>query len=334
MRLGGPARWLVEVDSPDDISAAVAWAREKGVPFMVLGGGSNVIFSDGGFAGLVILVRVKGFEVLGADEQGSLIRVGAGEVWDRVVERSVELGLSGIEALSLIPGTAGGTPVQNVGAYGQEISQTLLSVEAYDTQTNEFVTLSNQDCDFSYRSSIFNGAQKGRYVIAHITLRLHRNWLSPPFYASLQDYMDRNGLTDSSPATVRAAVIAVRTQKLPDPNQMPNTGSFFKNPIIDVEDFLRLSENHPKLPHFVMPNGQIKLFAGWLIEQAGLRGYAAHGMKTFENNALVFINEGANSFADLAAFKAEVVDRVFSVFGVTLQQEPETVNSEEQFSGR
>lgn len=326
MRLGGQARWLVTVHSVDELHYSITWAQRNGVPFLVLGGGSNVLFTDAGFPGLVVINAIMGFEVIHRGQE-TLLRVGAGESWDTVVARAVELQLSGIEALSLIPGTAGATPVQNVGAYGQDISQVLVELEAYDTETESMAILQNNACAFAYRKSIFNGDQKGRYAICSITLRLHKGQITPPLYATLQRYLDTHGIADRSPASIRKAVIAVRNEKLPDPTHTPNTGSFFKNPIITTEQFKTLSVQGDEVPHFVTPDGMIKIPAGWLIEQAGLKGYSAHGMKTYEENALVFVNHSAQSYADLLAFQAEIVAGVQSKFGIFLEQEPETISA-------
>ena len=322
MRLGENAKALVTVTSKDELVEVINWAEQHNLPILVLGGGSNVIFSDG-FDGLVIINRIRGFEVVDEDKPGATITIGAGEKWDDVVARTVQSNLHGIESLSAIPGTAGATPVQNVGAYGAQISDVFVELEAYDTDKKVFVTLKKDDCGFSYRNSIFKSPRNRHYVITSITLRLTKDMPKPPFYDSLQKYLDEHNITDYTPETIRQAVMAIRAVKLPDPSIMANTGSFFKNPVVNAELAQKLLTDHPGAPNWPMPDGQIKLAAGWLIEQAGLKGYRSHGMKTYDKHALVLVNESAESYEDLAAFQHEIVQKVHQKFGVTLEQEPE-----------
>jgi UDP-N-acetylmuramate dehydrogenase len=322
MRLGGNAKALVTVTTKDELTEAINWAKQNNLPILILGGGSNVIFSKG-YEGLVIVNRLQGFEVLNDDPQTVTIKVGAGENWDKVVERTVQKNLHGIEALSAIPGTAGATPVQNVGAYGAQISDVFVELEAYDTKTDSFIILKKEDCKFSYRHSIFKSLHDRHYVITSITLQLDRQVPKPPFYESLQKYLDEHQITNYTPQTIRSAVVAIRAVRLPDPSLMANTGSFFKNPIVISDVANKILTTFPAAPNWPMPDGKFKLGAGWLIEQAGLKGYKAHGMKTYENHALVLVNESAKSYDDLAAFRQEIIDKVHQKFGVTLEQEPE-----------
>ncbi len=324
MRLGGIARSLTTVKTREELAEAVKWAAARDIPILMLGGGSNVIFSDG-YDGLVIINDMRGFTVLHEDDESAIIQIGAGEVWDNVVKRSVQLGLSGIEKLSAIPGTTGATPVQNVGAYGAEIADTLIKLEAYDTTTKQLVTLQNADCQFSYRGSIFKSTEGRRYIITSITLRLSEQPPQPPFYGSLQDYLQQHHISEFTPQTIRAAVVAIRAQKLPDPSRMANTGSFFKNPIVPRSKLTELQQTYSDIPFFEAKDDQIKLLAGWLIDQAGLKGYTAHGMRIYEQNALVFVNDSAKTYEDLAAFEHEIINKVHAKFGVTLEQEPELI---------
>jgi UDP-N-acetylmuramate dehydrogenase len=250
------------------------------------------------------------------------VKVGGGELWDSVVERTVEMGLSGIETLSAIPGTTGAAPVQNIGAYGQEISETMVSLEAYDMIDDKMVTLSNTDCGFSYRHSIFRGNAAGRYIITTVTFKLLKAAPQPPFYKGLQDYFDVNNITIFTPKVVRDAVIAIRKDKLPDPTVLPNTGSFFKNAIIEDWQLTDLKKEYPDIPTFDMPDGRFKVPTGWLIEQTGLKGQVFHGMKVHDKNALVLINESANGYADLAAAREEIIGAVRDKFRIMIEQEP------------
>lgn len=324
MRLGGTADALTTVTSTDELAAALNWADERKKPYLMLGGGSNVIFSDG-YAGLIIVNALHGFDIISEDTKHAILKIGAGENWDDIVARTVAQGLSGIEKLSAIPGTVGATPVQNVGAYGAEIADVLIELEAYDTATKKTVVLKNADCNFSYRHSIFKSLKHRRYIITSITIALSKQPPTPPFYESLQKYLDDNHITDYSPAALRGAVVAIRAQKLPDPKLIANTGSFFKNPIVTRGKLTDIQLDYPDMPFYEMKDGRIKLLAGWLIDKAGLKGHRAHGMKIYEKNALVFINESANTYEDLAAFRQEVIDFVYNTFGITLEQEPELI---------
>ena len=322
MHLGGPARFMVEVRSADEVMAVHRNARSKNLPIFILGGGSNVLAKDEGFAGLIIRIRIPGFEIISDDINTTTIKIGAGESWDGVVQRTVDMRLSGIEAMSMIPGTAGAAPVQNVGAYGQETADTLVSLEAYDSQTDTMVVLQNAACGFAYRHSIFRGDEKGRYVITSITLKLSKSLPKPPFYDALQRYFDTHHSTFFTGDTVRDAVIAIRTEKLPDPAQRPNTGSFFKNAIIENWQLTDLQASFPDMKVFDMGDGRSKVPTGWLIEQTGLKGQLLHGMRIHDKNALVLINESATGYADLEAARDEIIGAVRDKFRIQIEQEP------------
>lgn len=322
MKLGGPAHFFVEVRTVEELLAVYRNAASKKLPIFILGGGSNVVAKDEGFAGMIIRIRIPGFEIINDDINTTTIKIGAGESWDEVVKRTVDMHLSGIEALSAIPGTSGAGPVQNIGAYGQEISETLLSLEAYDSQTDQIVTLQNEDCGFSYRHSIFRGEQQGRYVITSITLRLSKNLPQPPFYESLQTYLDQHNIKIFTQATIREAVMAIRADKLPDPSLKPNSGSFFKNAIAEGWQVDELKKTYPDLKTFNMPGGTFKIPTGWLIEKAGLKGQLLHGMRVHDKNALVLINEAAKSYKDLADARSEIIGAVRDKFRIQIEQEP------------
>lgn len=325
MQLGGLARYVVEITTHNELVEAITFARGKNLPFFVLGGGSNVIASDEDFDGVIILNLIKGFEKLAEDDMSAAYRIGAGEIWDEVVARLCDLGLSGIEALSAIPGTAGATPVQNVGAYGQEIADTLVELEAYDVDLGQFVTLSRDDCRFTYRNSVFKDPQTRHHVIVSITLSLRKKSLKPPFYPALQKYLDENEISDFSPQSIRAAVIAVRADKLPDPRRIANTGSFFRNPIVNRTTADKLLTDFPNMPHWPTNDGQVKLAAGWLIDQADLKSFSKYGLQLYPKNALVVTNIAHATAKDLTKFKEEIIAKVQEKFGVELEQEPENL---------
>ena len=326
MRLGGMAAYLVNVHDRYEIEQAIVWALEHNLPVLMVGSGSNIIWRDEGFPGLIIVNKILRFEEQQEDDENYYVTVGAGENWDSVVERTVAKGMTGIEALSLIPGTAGATPVQNVGAYGQEIAQTLVSVEAYDIQTKQMLTIAGMDCAFGYRTSRFKAADRGRFFITAVTLHLLHQNPQPPFYKSLQQYFDEHSIRDYTPAAVRQAVIAIRQSKLPDPAAVANNGSFFANPIIPEGMLAQWQADFGGMPpHWPATEGYVKVPAAWLVEQVGLKGIhdAETGMATWPNHALVLVNEHAQTTAQLLQFRQKILDAVKQKFGIILQQEPE-----------
>ena len=322
MKLGGEARYMATADSASDVVSLYRNARKENLPIFVLGGGSNVITHDEVFEGIVLLNKIKGFEIISETDETTDVKIGAGEVWDEVVEKAIGLGLQGVEAMSGIPGTAGAAPVQNVGAYGQEIADTLISLEAYDSKTDTIVTISANECDFSYRNSIFRDKEKGRYCILNITLQLNKAEPKPPYYASLQKYIDENDIREVNLSVIRVAVLNIRSEKLPDPAELPSAGSFFKNALVEKWKLEELQKEYSDIPNYAMSDGRYKIPTGWLIDKAGLRGYRSHGMRVYEKNALVLVNDSATGYDDLAAIREEIVQIVFDKFGVKIEQEP------------
>jgi UDP-N-acetylmuramate dehydrogenase len=325
MRLGGTAAYYTEVSDRHELVEAVTWAEQNNVPLLMIGDGSNIVWKDEGFPGLLVVNKIMRFEEQMEDDENYYVTVGAGENWDDVVRRTVEKGMTGIEALSLIPGTAGATPVQNVGAYGQEIANTLVSVEAYDTQTKQFVTIPGIDCAFGYRTSRFKTSDRGRFLITAVTLHLLKSSPRPPFYKALQAYFDENNIATATPGVTRDAVIAIRQSKLPDPAQVANNGSFFANPIIDEGEFIQLQADHPGIPGWPLGDGTVKIPAAWLLEQAGFKDHhdPETGMGTWPAQPLVLVNERAQTTAQLLTFRQRILDTVQQKFGITLEQEPE-----------
>ena len=318
MRLGGPARFVIEIEKPEDVPEAYNFAREHELPVFVLGGGANTLGHDEGFDGVLIMNKLVGINI---DMQGDSATVHAmgGEVWDDLVAKTCEAGLTGIEALSKIPGTVGAAPVQNIGAYGQDISQVLVNVEVFDTADSTFKTLTAANLGFAYRKSILNSSEYGRYFVIAATFELHVGQMARPFYKSLEKYIADNNETDFSPAAIRRMVSAIRADKLPDPAFIPSAGSFFKNVYVDdarADELLAQG-----FPVYRGHDGN-KINSGWLIEQAGLSGKVLHGFRVNEKAALVLINESASSYADLAAARQEIIDTVFEKFGFKLEQEP------------
>jgi UDP-N-acetylmuramate dehydrogenase len=325
MRLGGVATYMVEIHSRAELREAIAWAVEHRLPPIMVGMGSNIIWRDEGFKGLLLVNRITGYEDFAEDDVNHYLTIGAGEVWDSAVARSAAAGLTGIEGLSLIPGTVGATPVQNVGAYGQEISQTLVSIEAYDLHTQQFLNIPNEECQFGYRTSRFKTTDRERFLITGVTLHLIKGDPQPPFYSALQSYLEEKKITTYTPQDIRDAVIAIRTRRLPDPAIVANNGSFFANPIVEEAILTQLEADYPGIVHWPTADGKVKLSAAWLVEQAGFKDYhdKETGMATWSTQSLVLVNEHAKTTADLLKFKQKIIDTVHSKFDITLDQEPE-----------
>ena len=331
MKLGGQAAYLSEVNEHQEVAELVAWAIERELPVIMIGGGSNIVWRDEGFNGLILVNKLTGIETYDLDENTTYATASGGENWDGLVAKTIEMGLSGIELLSAIPGTAGAAPVQNIGAYGCQLSEVLTTIEAYDLSTLQFVNLRGSECDFGYRTSRFKTTDRNRFLITKITLQLSKTPLPKDTYHSLEMYMQEHNITDRSPSSIRQAVIGIRSQKLPDPSVVANCGSFFANPIIDKDYYDQLLETYPRLASWPskfmweLPDDKVKIAAGALLEHEGFKGYhdPETGMATWDNQALVLVNEHAKSTADLLKFKQKIVDAISEKFGITLEQEPE-----------
>lgn len=326
MRLGGMVRYIAEVTTADELQEAMRWADEQQLPVIMIGDGSNVIWRDEGFQGLLLVSKIKQYEMLQRDGDNYFITVGSGENWDSVVERSVEAGLSGIEALSLIPGTAGATPVQNVGAYGQEIADVFVSAQVYDRQKKAITFLSKYDMDFKYRSSKLKETEHGRYFIIAITLHLLKKNPQPPFYQSLDRLLAEHGVTEYTPQIIRDAVIKIRSSKLPNPKETANCGSFFANPVVDEGTLVQIQSVHPDVVFWRLEAGRgIKLSAAWLIEKAGFKDIQNDetGMTVWHKQPLVLVNESAERTEQLISFRDRIIQSVKEKFEVNLRQEPE-----------
>jgi UDP-N-acetylmuramate dehydrogenase len=326
-RIGGPARFFVDAPTEEALLEAVQFAAGKNLPIFVLGGGSNLLVADAGFPGLVIKVSIGGtsFESQSADR--TIVRAGAGVAWDELVSACVDRDLAGIECLSGIPGSVGGTPVQNVGAYGQEISEVLLGVRAYDRRHNVMVDLSREDCEFRYRSSLFNTTAKDRYIVVYVTYSLMKNGDPAIRYADLQREFDGRSSAPSL-SDVRAAVRTIRARKAMllvegDPD-CRSAGSFFKNPIITEEKFaeIQLRAGSP-VPRYPATPGHVKTAAAWLIERAGFsKGYSIGPAGLSTKHTLALVNKGAARAEDVLNLAREIRSRVQEKFGVKLVPEP------------
>jgi len=328
--VGGPARYLCEAESEDDIREAVVFAREQGLPLFVMGGGSNLVVADRGFPGLVLKIALRGIHQHKNASWQVRFEVAAGEDWDSFVGHTVDACCAGLECMSGIPGTVGGTPVQNVGAYGQEVSQTIMEVRAVHLPSLESVTFNNQDCRFAYRSSRFNTDDRGEYVITAACFTLAANGKATVRYADLQTYF-ASGSTEPTLANVRQAVREIRRRKAmllaSGDEDARSAGSFFKNPVVAQEEYADLAAwaaaQGLRLPSYPAGGGYRKLSAAWLVEQAGFaKGYVKGNAGISRRHALAIVNRGGATAAEIIALKNEIQEHVREVFGIELLPEP------------
>ncbi|WP_336779176.1 UDP-N-acetylmuramate dehydrogenase [Pantoea sp. USHLN256] len=309
------AHTLIIADTPDAITTAWQNSQRSNLPFLVLGEGSNMLFLED-FGGTVVVNAIKGITIDDHDEAWHL-HVGAGENWHNLVEQTLKKGITGLENLALIPGKAGSAPIQNIGAYGVEFKDICHHVEALHLPSQKIVRLHREECQFGYRDSIFKHAMKNDYVITSVGLRLAKQW---------QPVLSYGDLTKLNPATVCAwdvfnAICHMRQSKLPDPKITGNVGSFFKNPLITGELAVALIKEWPTIPHYPQQNGEVKLAAGWLIDQCGLKGYRMGGAAVHRQQALVLINEDHATPQDIVDLAHHVRNKVGKKFDVWLEPE-------------
>ncbi len=315
MRIGGRARYVIYVKSEAEVEQAYLFAQVKRLPTFILGSGANTIGHDEGFPGIIIISEIAGIKKEPQPDGSTILRGGSGLIWDDFVASACAMNLTGIEALSAIPGKVGAAPIQNIGAYGQELANVFAEVKAYDTKSHKMVILRKEDVNFAYRQSIFNTTEQQRYFITEVAVQLQPGHLTPPFYPSLQAYLDERDITDYSPMQIRDAVSAVRAAKLPDPKVIPSSGSFFKNICLTPAEILQAEQKN-------IPVWNQKINTGWLIEHCNLKGKVLYGMRISNKAALILINDSASGYDDLAAARAEIQKTVKQKFGYDIEQEP------------
>jgi UDP-N-acetylmuramate dehydrogenase len=331
--IGGPARYFYRAATFDEVKAIVDWAAAGGIPLLVLAGGSNMLISDDGFEGVVLQVALRGITVVTEDEFAE-VKAAAGQEWDAFVEHAVLRGWAGIECLSGIPGWVGATPIQNVGAYGQDVSETIIRVEAFDRRSGKARWFTAGECHFGYRTSLFKNEQPNRYIILSVVFRLRPGGSATVRYPELQRYLEERGESAEDLAAVRGAVIAIRRRKgmVLDPND-PDTrsdGSFFMNPIVSQDSFARFMEKarsvvgaETKIPNFPAGDGQIKLSAAWLIEHAGLvKGFTHGHVGVSSKHSLAIVNRGGGTAREVVELVRLIQGRVREHFGVEIHPEP------------
>lgn len=318
------ARYACLLESPDDIAQALAEPRTKGLPRLVLGGGSNVVLT-GAFDGVVWLMRMRGRRLVREDEDAYYVEAAAGENWHAFVAWTVQQGWPGLENLALIPGTVGAAPIQNIGAYGLELADRFASLSAIDLDSGARVEFDAAACRFGYRDSYFKNEGRSRYAIVAVTVRLPKRWQACADYADVRRELGERGIAAPAAQDIFDAVVAIRRAKLPDPAQIGNAGSFFKNPVVSAERAAALAAREPQLVSYAQPDGRVKLAAGWLIDQCGWKGRSLGAAGVHPRQALVLVNRGGASGAEVLALAQAIRDSVRARFGVELEAEPVVV---------
>lgn len=320
------ARLLVRISSPEDFVALIRSDEFRNNRVLILGGGSNILLT-GDFEGLVVKNEIKGITMIGQDDDTVTLQAGSGEEWHAFVRHCVERDWGGVENLSLIPGTVGAAPMQNIGAYGVEIRETVVHVDTIDMATGATRRFTNDECTFGYRESVFKNEFKGRYFISSVTLRLtRRNHVINTSYGALKETLARHGVTSPGVRDVSEAVIAIRRSKLPDPATIGNAGSFFKNPSVDEDTLAFIRRKAEHVPTFPGESGLTKVPAGWLIEQCGWKGATLGNIGVHKHQALVLVNYGGGSGADIWDLAMKIQETVKDKFGVTLQPEVNVIH--------
>lgn len=313
------ARYFCIVKRKDEIDEAISWCTHQNKPYLLLGGGSNLLFTKD-FNGLIIKMEIKGIKLLKETPSEVLISVGAGENWHLLVKYCVQKGWGGIENLSLIPGTVGAAPIQNIGAYGVEAKDSIQAITAFDTQLNKWVVLQNKDCHFDYRNSLFK-QEKNRYIITEVQFSLQKQPTLHTDYGAIREVLHNKQIKQASIEDISNAIIEIRTAKLPDPLVLGNAGSFFKNPTVSLELFNQLKQFHTNIVAFPISDTQYKLAAGWLIEQAGWKGKKKGPVGCYEKQALVIVNYAQATGKEIFDFSEEIIQSVQSQFGIQLERE-------------
>jgi len=315
------ARHYVEIHSVDELTDALAFAGARKDPVLILGGGSNVVLTRD-HPGLVVRIALRGVEVLEETADHCLLRAAAGEEWHSLVESCLQNEYFGLENLSLIPGTVGAAPIQNIGACGVELKDRLDSLEALDRSTLKIVRFSNQECGFSYRSSLFKQALRDQYVITSVKLKLHKIPAPVTSYGSVERELETMGVTEVTPYDVSQAVCRLRRRRLPDPAVLGNAGSFFKNPVVQTETFNELKSRYEDLISFPETDEGVKLAAGWMIDRMGWKGFRSGPVGVHTEHALVLVNHGGAKAEEVLGLARDIQQSVEGAFGVELEIEP------------
>lgn len=313
------ARWYTDIDNEEDLHALYRDKQLSEKPILILGGGSNILFTRD-FEGLVLRMNIKGIksEISGGD---IFVTAGGGEIWNDLVNYCVGHEFAGMENLSLIPGSVGASPIQNIGAYGVELMDIFYSCRAFEIETGIIKEFNNTECQFSYRNSIFKNAWKGKYIITEVTYKLSKSFSPKLSYGAIAQELKNRSTLNPSIKNVSEVVSYIRVSKLPDPATIGNAGSFFKNPVIKIDTFRQIQSVFPDIVHYPVDNEHVKLAAGWLIEQCGWKGKVIGNVGTWKNQALVLVNHGNATGAEIYRLSSDIIISVQNKFGVTLDRE-------------
>lgn len=320
---GLPARaaWFATVTDLAQIRSLIRTPGWRELRHFILGGGSNLVLT-GNFDGLALHICIPGKEQVAEDADAWIVRAGAGEHWHEFVRWTLDQGWPGLENLSLIPGTVGAAPIQNIGAYGLEMAERFQYLEAMDLATGEMLRFDPAACQFGYRDSVFKREAAGRYLITAVAFRLPKHWQPMTRYTDVAQELEAGGVEHPTAHAISDAVVAIRRRKLPDPAQLGNAGSFFKNPVVAMNEFQRFIARYPDVPHYPQFDGTVKLAAGWLIERCGWKGRNLGSVGVYERQALVLVNRGGAHGADVLRLARAIQDSVQTAFAVTLDLEP------------
>lgn len=315
------AKYFVEINDVDALCRLVTAPEFKKEKHLILSGGNNVLFQEAYFDGIIVHINTKGIEILEEHDNDVIVRAQAGEDWPDFVRFCVSKGWHGIENLAHIPGKVGAAPVQNIGAYGMELKDSFMQCEAIELTTGEKRVFSKEECCFGYRESIFKSELKGQYVITSVDFLLKKEAPLHLEYGNIKAYLEQNGIEDPSLQQLHDAICAIRDTKLPDVKQIGSAGSFFKNPVISAEQFEALQKEYPNIPHYPDAEGMVKVPAGWLIEQAGWKGWRDEHVGVYDKQALVLVHYGEGKGEDIVELAHKIQDSVEKKFGIRISPE-------------
>jgi len=313
------ANYFAKIDSNEAIEQRIQWAKEKNIPYLILGAGSNILFTKT-FEGLLLKMEIMGIKKLKETASEVFLEVGAGENWHHFVIYCVQKGWGGVENLSLIPGTVGAAPIQNIGAYGVEAKDSIASVTAYDTQSDQFITLQNSECAFAYRTSLFK-KDTNRYIISSVQFVLQKQPIFRTEYGAIKEVLHQKNNKQPSLEAISSAVIQIRSEKLPDPKKLGNAGSFFKNPTITKDLFEALVVKYPKIIAYPITDDTYKIAAGWLIEACGWKGIQKGTVGCYEKQSLVIVHYNNGPGMEIFNFSEEIIQSVLAKFEILLERE-------------
>lgn len=313
------AKYAFDFSSVESLKEYLSLKRPE-EKLLILGGGSNILFTQD-FDGMVLINRIKGFEIIEDTDEYAIVKSGAGEIWHEFVLKTIDSNLGGLENLSLIPGCVGASPMQNIGAYGREIKDVFHSLDAYHISSREIHTFTNEQCKFGYRESIFKNEVKGEYVILNVNFKLSKNHTLNTSYGAIDQELIAMGIHHPTIKDVSDAVIAIRSSKLPNPAEIGNAGSFFKNPVVGINVLEAIQKNYENVPNYPAGEGCVKLAAGWLIEQAGWKGKTINNYGVHKKQALVLVNYGGATGKEIFDLSTSILEDVDSKFGVQLERE-------------